>query len=304
MNMTILELADGGKITVNDVLKYINLDISVPTQESLKEDEEQEDGFIKDAKKEDHPEIPKYLCQECLDKLQSMYEFKYRCEENRDYLRNHVKELNEARELAEKAARQAIVDELQFDINNIDSLPDKLIAKEDVKTKRPRRKDPSDTAPRKKPKQAVDRSVISAEDSQVDNAIYIRKLITTPEKSPEQKSSSKRKSKHVVMEDVAVGEKPKQPRYDRNTRKKEPLCDVNNHEESNKIDQEFIEENEAIIKDEKSEPRVLFDENDAEEEDLLDEQLLLAPEDDTLKEGELEEDEMETRAQRPKRTRK
>jgi hypothetical protein len=99
--MTILELAGGGKVTVGDALKYINLDIIVPEKLETEEEEEEIEERVDDEIK-DHPEIPKSLCQECLDKLQSMYEFKYRCEENRDYLKNHVKELAEAREAAEK----------------------------------------------------------------------------------------------------------------------------------------------------------------------------------------------------------
>jgi Zinc-finger associated domain (zf-AD) len=101
--MTILELAGGGKVTVGDALKYINLEILVPFKSEEAEDEEEEENEerVEDEIK-DHPEIPKSLCQECLDKLQSMYEFKYRCEENRDYLKNHVKELAEARVAAEK----------------------------------------------------------------------------------------------------------------------------------------------------------------------------------------------------------
>lgn len=290
--MTILELADGGKITVGDALKYINLDIVVPPLDPPKEyPESEEDEFEADKEddpaKLDHPEVPKSLCQDCLDKLQSMYEFKYRCEENREYLKNHVKELADAREAAERAAREAIVAELQFDINNIDSLPDKLIPKADMRQKRTRKpKDPNDSGTRKKRTKSSDRSVIIAEDSQTDNAIYIRTLITTPEKnSPEAKThSSKRKSKHVVIQDIAVGEKPKPQKYDRNVRKKEPLCDVNNQNDSvNSIKSEAETSTTLVIEVKQSEPV---------QKSILDDEPIF------------EDDEEESKAKRPKRTRK
>jgi hypothetical protein len=281
MEMTILELADGGKITVGDALKYINLDIVVPPIETPKEEgsEDEEEEFPKET---DHPEVPKSLCQDCLDKLQSMYEFKYRCEENREYLKNHVKELADAREAAERAARDAIVAELQFDINNIDSLPDKLIPKQDMKQKRNRKpKDPNDSGSRRK--KPVDRTVIIAEDSQVDSAIYIRKMVTTPEKSPDQKAhSSKRKSKHVVIEDIAVGEKPKPPKYDRTIRKKEPLCDINSQNESIKSEADTSSTSISITEAKEPVGKSIRDEEPIFEDD----------------------EEEESKAKRPKRTRK
>lgn len=239
MEMTILELAGGGKVTVGDALKYINLEITVPMIEPLKQafnnDEDMDDEDEekdKDDEIKDHPEVPKSLCQECLDKLQSMYEFKYRVEENRDFLKNHVRELEEEREAAERAARQAIVDELEFDINNIDALPDKLVLKTDLsKKRRPRqKKDPEQLTTQQliRKRKKEDKNIIIADESQLETAIYVRKVITTPEKSPEQKQhSSKRKSKHIVIVDIPVGEKIKTPKYDRNVRKKEPLCDFN-----------------------------------------------------------------------------
>lgn len=291
LEMTILELADGGKITVGDALKYINLDILVPSVDSPKEDDgsdtEEPEIPKEDDDKTDHPEVPKSLCQDCLDKLQSMYEFKYRCEENREYLKNHVKELADARDAAEQAARQAIVAELQFDINNIDSLPDKLIPKQDMRQKRSRKpKDSNESsAPRQKKIKPTDRTVIIAEDSQVDSAIYIRTMITTPEKSPDQKShSSKRKSKHVVIQDIAVGEKAKPPaRYDRNIRKKEPLCDVNNLSESIKSEADTSTSSITVIAPKSSQ---------YQQKNMRDEEPIF------------EEDEEESIAKRPKRSRK
>lgn len=295
MEMTILELAGGGKVTVGDALKYISLEITVPSIETPKQafnndedmDEEEEERE-KNGEGKDHPEVPKSLCQECLDKLQSMYEFKYRCEENRDYLKNHVKELAEEREAAERAARQAIVDELEFDINNIDSLPDKLVLKTDLsKKRRPRqKKDPEQLTAQQliRKRKKDDKNIIIADESQLDTAIYVRKVITTPEKSPEQRQhSSKRKSKHIVIVDIPVGEKVKAPKYDRNIRKKEPLCDFN---ESNNSEAEATSTSidSAALKIEKlEEPAVHL---------MRDEEPVF------------EEEEEEEKPRRPKRTRK
>lgn len=97
---------------------------------------------------------------------------------------------------------------LDLDIDNLDSLPDKLVLKEVKKEKRTRRpRDPSKPAVKRK-RRIADKNVIIAEESQVETAAYVRKMITTPEGSPDQKThSSKRKSKHIVIEDVMVGEK-------------------------------------------------------------------------------------------------
>jgi hypothetical protein len=236
--MCILEMGSGTKVTVGDALKYIELDVLIPVKKQKDEgteDEEEEKSEEEDVDEQpDHPELPKSLCQECLDKLQSVYEFKYRVLENRDYLKGYLNDLAEAKLAEERAARQAIAQELDIDLNNLDSLPDKLVLKQsDKKVRKPRKpRDPNEpTRKRRMP----DKSIIIAEDSQVDTAVYVRKMITTPEKSPEQKSSNKRKSKHVIIEDIAVAEKPKQqqPKYDRSMRKKEPLCDENNPNESN-----------------------------------------------------------------------
>lgn len=238
MEMSILEMGSGSKVTIADALKYIELDIIIPSSETkehrLPQSEEEEVQEEVDDNS-DHPDLPKSLCQECLDKLQSIYEFKYRVLENREYLRGYVKELAESRVAEEKAARQAIAQELDIDLNNLDSLPDKLVPKKDAgKARKPRKqREPGEYEKPKQKRRLPDKSVIIAEDSQLDTAIYVRKVVITPEKSPEQKHSSKRKSKHVIIEDIAVGEKPKPPKYDRYTKKKEPLCDENNLNESN-----------------------------------------------------------------------
>jgi Zinc-finger associated domain (zf-AD) len=233
--MSILEMGSGQKVTIGDALKYIGLDIMIPSIEQCGEeklDDEAEEEKKPKLEEDDHPDLPKTLCQECLDKLQSVYEFKFRCEENREYLRTYLKEMAEAKEIETEAARQVAMAELDIDLNNLDSLPDKLVLKPQVKKQRKPRKARDPTNPPKK-RRVPDKSIIIAEDSQVESAIYVRKVVITPEKSPEQKHSNKRKSKHVVIEDIPVAEKPKQTRYDRNVRKKEPLFDENNKNESN-----------------------------------------------------------------------
>jgi hypothetical protein len=67
------------------------------------------------------------MCQECLEKLQSAYEFKFRIEENRSFLRNYLKEAELSRLEAERAAKHAALAALDIDIDNLDALPDKLV---------------------------------------------------------------------------------------------------------------------------------------------------------------------------------
>lgn len=249
LQMSILEMGNGEKVTISDALKYIDLDVIIPADEikgkkDYQKDDSSDELEVNNEKEGDHPELPKSLCQECLDKLQSIYEFKYRVIENREYLRGYVKDLAEAKDAEERAARQAIAQELDIDLNNLDNLPDKLVLKPQLKKQRKPRKtrDPDEEPPQKQRKRRLpDKSVIIAEDSQVETAVYVRKVVTTPEKSPDQKHSSKRKSKHVIIEDIAVGEKPKPLKYDRHTRKKEPLYDENNRNESNSSETELAE---------------------------------------------------------------
>ena len=143
-----------------------------------------------------------------MEKLQSAYEFKFRCEENKNFLRNYLKECSDSKLAEERAAKNAALNALDLDIDNLDSLPDKLVLKEVTKEKRTRRpRDPS-KPPVKRKRRVADKNVIIAEESQVETAAYVRKIITTPEGSPDQKThSSKRKSKHIIIEDVMVGEK-------------------------------------------------------------------------------------------------
>lgn len=147
------------------------------------------------------------LCQDCLEKLQSAYEFKFRCDENKAFLCNYLKECADSKLAEERAAKEAALIALDLDIDNLDSLPDKLVLKQVKKEKRPRKpRDPSKPAIKRR-RRIPEKNIIIAEDSQIETAAYMRKIVTTPEQSPEQKHSSKRKSKHVVIEDVMIGEK-------------------------------------------------------------------------------------------------
>ena len=149
------------------------------------------------------------MCQDCLEKLQSAYEFKFRCEENRKFLRNYLKECADSKLAEERAVKEAALAALDIDIDNLDNLPDKLVLKQIKKEKKPRKpRDPS-KPPVVRRRRIPEKNVIIAENSQVDSAAYVRKITVTPEASPEQKSANRRKSKHVVIEDILVGERAK-----------------------------------------------------------------------------------------------
>lgn len=161
------------------------------------------------------------LCQECLEKLQSAYEFKYRCEENRKFLRNYLKECSDSKLAEERAVKEAAMAALDLDIDNLDNLPDKLVLKQIKKEKKPRKpRDPS-KPPIVRRRRIPEKNVIIAEDSQVDSAAYVRKIVTTPEQSPEQRRGSKRKSKHVIIEDILVGDKAAKRADAKNAKEKE-----------------------------------------------------------------------------------
>lgn len=150
-----------------------------------------------------------------MEQLQSAYEFKFRCEENKLFLKNYLKEQVQAKIAEENAAREAALVALDLDINNLDKLPDRLVLKQLKKERKPRKpRDPSKPVIMRRRK--FDDDVIIADESQMDNALYVRKLITTPEQSPEIGSSNKRKSKHVIMTDVVI---PKKVGYESKTSK-------------------------------------------------------------------------------------
>lgn len=134
--------------------------------------------------------------------MQSAYEFKFRCEENKLFLKNYLKEQADAKSAEERAAKEAALIALDLDIDNLDKLPDRLVLK---KTKKERKKRTPSSKPINRKKKE---DVIIAEDSQIDNALYVRKLVTTPEQSPDAGKINKRKSKHVVIADIVVAKKP------------------------------------------------------------------------------------------------
>lgn len=149
-----------------------------------------------------------------MEQLQSAYEFKFRCDENKDFLKKYLKEQVEAKIAEENAAREAALEALDLDINNLDKLPDRLVLKKIKKERKPRKpRDPTKPIMRRR---RFDEDVIIADESQMDNALYVRKLITTPEQSPDLGASNKRKSKHVIMTDVVV---PKKIGYESKTQK-------------------------------------------------------------------------------------
>lgn len=142
-----------------------------------------------------------------MEKLQSAYEFKFRCDENRQFLRNYLKECADSRLAEERAVKEAALAALDLDIDNLNDLPDKLVLKTIIKEKKPRKpRDPS-KPPIVRRRRIPEKNIIIAEDSQVESPAYVRKMVTTPEQSPDQPRASKRKSKHVIIEDIFVGEK-------------------------------------------------------------------------------------------------
>lgn len=105
----------------------------------------------------------------------------------------------------ERAVKEAALAALDLDIDNLDNLPDKLVLKTIVKEKKPRKQRDPAKPPVVRKRKIQERNVIIAEDSQVESTAYIRK-VNTPEQSPDQPRANKRKSKHVIIEDVFVGE--------------------------------------------------------------------------------------------------
>lgn len=225
-------MESGASVTIADAMKYLSMDMKIaPTADP--EDENVDDALSDEEENpepkpilDDDPNLPKVsfliqiminetltnhplqsMCQECLEKLQSAYEFKFRCEENRQFLSNYLKECADSKLAEERAVKQAAMAALDLDIDNLDNLPDKLVLKTIIKEKKPRKpRDPS-KPPIVRRRRIPEKNIIIAEDSQVESPAYVRKMVTTPEQSPDQARASKRKSKHVIIEDIFVGEK-------------------------------------------------------------------------------------------------
>lgn len=126
-------------------------------------------------------------------------------------MKNYLKECAEAKVAAERAAKEAAFAALDLDIDSLDNLPDKLVLKTAIREKKPRKpRDPTKTTITRR-RRVADKNVIIAEDSQIDSPAYIRKIVTTPEQSPEERRANKRKSKHVIIEDIFVGDRNKKP---------------------------------------------------------------------------------------------
>ena len=140
-----------------------------------------------------------------MEQLQTSYEFKFRCEENRNFLKNYLKECADSKLAEERAVKDAALAALDLDLDNLDNLPDKLVLKQIIREKKPRKPRDPTKGPIVRRRRIPEKNVIMAEDSQVESPAYIRKMVTTPEQSPDQKHASKRKSKHVIIEDVFLG---------------------------------------------------------------------------------------------------
>jgi len=142
-----------------------------------------------------------------LEKLQASYEFKFRCEENRNYLKEYLNDCARAKAEEERAAEEqakAALAELDIDLSN---LSDRLVLKPNIKKPKKARKarDPMKVPVVRRKRE----NVFIAENSQVEAAAYVRKIVTTPEQTPEERRANKRKSKHVIIEDVLVENKSK-----------------------------------------------------------------------------------------------
>ncbi|CRK91176.1 CLUMA_CG004861, isoform A [Clunio marinus] len=259
----ILVMESGASVTITDALNYLSMDIKIIPEDSTEENIKSEDDET-DTKEDPEEELnlPKSLCQECLEKLQSAYEFKFRCEENRNFLRNYVRECEDSKKADERAAREAALIALDLDIDNISSLPDKLVLKQIKKEKKPRKPRDPTKPPVVRRRRVLEKNVIIAEDSQVETGAYVRKLITTPEQSPEQKHASKRKSKHVIIEDILVDKsKDKSSKKDTSNKHastKENKTRSGETSESTKTSQDTKPDDEPIFEDDEDfedEPR-------------------------------------------------
>lgn len=146
------------------------------------------------------------LCQNCLEKLQSAYEFKLRCEENRNYLKEYLIDFENTRAAEERAAKQAAFQELDIDLDNLDALPDKLVLKPNMGKKPRKPRAPRDPAkgPIVRRKRINEKDIIIAENSEKDTAAYVRTVTRNSLQSLEEKGTSKRKSKHVIIQDIEI----------------------------------------------------------------------------------------------------
>jgi hypothetical protein len=87
----------------------------------------------------------------------------------------------------------------------------------------------------------------------VDSAAYVRKMITTPEQSPDVKGTSKRKSKHVVIEDILVADK---------TEKKKDISKDNKKSSTKENDTSATENESSNVKPTKTDDEPIFEDDD------------------------------------------
>lgn len=197
-------MESGQNVTIADALKFLHLDLKIPSCDLEKDPENDEEPKSAAEEVDDDPNLPQALCQVCLEAIQASYEFKFRCEENRNFLKSYMREMSDSKLAEERAVKEAALAALDLDLDNLDSLPDKLVLKTIIKEKKPRKqRDPAKPVVARKRK-IQERNVIIAEDSQVESTAYLRKKIEvkTPEQSPDQPRANKRKSRHVIIEDV------------------------------------------------------------------------------------------------------
>lgn len=120
-------------------------------------------------------------------------------------MRNYLRECADSKLAEERAVKEAALAALDLDLDNLDKLPDRLVLKDLKKDKKPRKSRDVAKGPLVRRRRIPEKNVLIADGSQVESSAYIRKIVTTPEQSPEQSRASKRKSKHVIIEDIFVG---------------------------------------------------------------------------------------------------
>lgn len=179
-------------------------------------------------------------------------------------MRNYLKECANSKAAEERAAKTAALAALDLDVDNLDELPDKLVLKVLKKEKKPRKpRDPS-KPPVTRRRRVTEKNVIIAEDSQVESAAYVRKLIITPEQSPEQRRGSKRKSKHVVIEDILFGETSGK-KTDKKKQKNSKATDVDTPGNASVNKKELS----IKVKENRADDEPIFEDDDDFEEEAL-----------------------------------
>lgn len=71
-------MESGASVTIADALKYLDLNVKIPTLEVEKDPEDEDQVEKPTDAADDDPALPQSLCQVCLEAIQSSYEFKFR----------------------------------------------------------------------------------------------------------------------------------------------------------------------------------------------------------------------------------